>query len=212
MQWVATFKGLFVLMIIYCAGFYLPFLISIFTEDPRVSRPFLVVGFLVQLAFFVIEITQIMHQKMAYFSSFWNIFDFMQFFLYTKFMMDFFEMLDTEFEYIGFNLKIMQLSIIICGFIKILYFIRIFEQFGFLVQMVAKTCIKVVPFMFFFTLWVLFFTFCYKTMDVVVKGKDEEYPFVNNFMVLIIQVYRNSIGDIATPGYSDLSDFISQTE
>jgi hypothetical protein len=62
---------------------------------------------------------------------------------------------------LSFSIMILQLIIVICGFIKILYFIRIYESYGFLVQMVGETCVEIVPFMVFFTLWILFFSVCY---------------------------------------------------
>jgi len=100
----------------------------------------------------------------------------------------------------------LELTILICSFIKLLYFLRIFEQFGFLVQMVAKTCKEVLPFMAFFMLWIFFFTISSIILGSDIKDKDDEYPKVNWFLAWLIQIYRNSIGDINTPDYSGLID------
>mmetsp|Transcript_3352 Transcript_3352/g.5063 ORF Transcript_3352/g.5063 Transcript_3352/m.5063 type:complete len:244 (-) Transcript_3352:104-835(-) len=89
--------------------------------------------------------------------------------------------------------------------IKTLYFIRIYEQFGFLVQMVLLTFIDVVPFTTFMVVWIVYFamTFMIVRWQIEPDPTDDEleYPEINVFMKYFLQSYRNSIGDLATPDY-----------
>jgi hypothetical protein len=83
--------------------------------------------------------------------------------LYVPFMVLFYpraQHKDIDYE-TGFVLKLLEILILVCVFNKLLYFLRIFEQFGFLVQMVAKTCVRTIPFSVFFVLWIFFFTFAF---------------------------------------------------
>ena len=93
--------------------------------------------------------------------------------------------------------------IVICGFFKVLFFIRIYADYGFLVQMVGMTIVQVIPFTLFFIMWITFFTVCYQTLKVEISSADEDYPNVFSFMQYFLMTYRNSIGDISAPGYSN---------
>jgi hypothetical protein len=56
-----------------------------------------------------------------------------------------------------------------------LYFIRIYESFGFLVQMVGETLGQVGPFSIFFIAWILFFSLCYQRTGIEINDGDTEY-------------------------------------
>jgi|TARA_B110000285_G_C14865479_1_gene486646 hypothetical protein len=43
-------------------------------------------------------------------------------------------------------------------FVKILFFMKVYDDYGFLVQMVLQSVVDATPFLGFFSLWVLFFT------------------------------------------------------
>ena len=55
----------------------------------------------------------------------------------------------------------LKLINIILAFMKILFFIRIYEKFGFLVQMIVSCIVALVPFMMAFIVFVLVFAVCY---------------------------------------------------
>mmetsp|Transcript_34655 Transcript_34655/g.53026 ORF Transcript_34655/g.53026 Transcript_34655/m.53026 type:complete len:238 (+) Transcript_34655:5493-6206(+) len=94
------------------------------------------------------------------------------------------------------------------AFFKILYFIRIFESFGFLVQMVFQTVQELVPFTVFFMMWIVFFAFSLQILEVQIVPEDGgewdfEYWELNEFIKQVIVSYRNSIGDISAPAYEN---------
>jgi len=83
--------------------------------------------------------------------------------------------------------------------IKILYFLRVFEQFGALVQMLLTTMTGLVNFMIFFALSVGFFTVSHCMLQVTFDATS--YPSVNLLIVILIETFRNSIGDADLPSY-----------
>lgn len=97
----------------------------------------------------------------------------------------------------------LQLYLIVVGFIKILFFIRIYEDYGFLVQMVGNTMIQLIPFIVFFFMWVLFFGCQYWILRVEIDSADDDYLNLTEFFRYFFMTYRNSIGDISTPGYEN---------
>ena len=50
-------------------------------------------------------------------------------------------------------------------FFKILFFMKVYDDYGFLVQMINLSCIDAAPFLSFFFLWVLFFTVEFKLLQ-----------------------------------------------
>ena len=52
----------------------------------------------------------------------------------------------------------LKFTILLLAFIKCMFFVRIFEQFGFLVQMVILTLIDLVPFFTFFVFSIGFYS------------------------------------------------------
>jgi hypothetical protein len=77
--------------------------------------------------------------------------------------------------------------ITIMGFFKVLYFLRIFEQYGFFVQMLGLTVKKLVPFTVYFAIWVFLFSFMFKTLRVTFDGSG--FPEVDSFLVTLLQTF-----------------------
>lgn len=103
---------------------------------------------------------------------------------------------------------ILQIYIVFVGFMKFLFFIRIYDQMGFLVQMVGNTMIQLIPFIAFFFLWVLFFATLQGILQV---GVGEDYDGLAMYFSYIFMTYRNSIGDITTPTHPYL-DNLDETQ
>lgn len=95
---------------------------------------------------------------------------------------------------------------VVFGFFKILYFIRIYESYGFLVQMVGETFGQVGPFTIFFIAWIIFFSVCYQIVRIEIDSGDEEYLNLPPAFQYLLMTYRNSIGDLTIPGYENWND------
>ena len=57
-----------------------------------------------------------------------------------------------------FNIIILMVILIVGGFAKILYFLRIFDDYGLIVTMVGETISELVPFSTYFVMWIFLFT------------------------------------------------------
>jgi len=72
--------------------------------------------------------------------------------------------------------------------------------------MVLLTMVEVIPFTLYLFLWVALFALSYIALGMTIEddtaSPDElEYPYMNFLAKFIVQSYRNTIGDIATPHY-----------
>ena len=92
--------------------------------------------------------------------SIWNAADFTQFFVYIIYQIIKINH-GFESEEKHFYVILLQLILVVFGFLKILFFIRIYESYGFLVQMVGLTMIQLVPFTLFFLMWIALFSVCF---------------------------------------------------
>jgi hypothetical protein len=94
--------------------------------------------------------------------------------------------------------------LLISAIFKLMFFLRINQTFGMLVQLILQVVIDFRHFGFFMVCWILIFSFLYRIagIDVPNTGDDAEYPEVNNFILFIIQIFRNSIGDLKVPDYT----------
>lgn len=71
--------------------------------------------------------------------------------------------------------------LVIQMFVKMLFFMKVYENYGFLVQMVGQSCIDAMPFLGFFSLWVLFFTVEGKLLNWELGEDEESYKEIPEF-------------------------------
>lgn len=90
---------------------------------------------------------------------------------------------------------------IILGMSKTLYYLRIFNAFSKLVRLVWNVFPHVVPFTLFYAFFLFCFTLMYKVSGIDVVGEPEAYQDLHRDTMLVIQNFRNSIGDLSTPTY-----------
>lgn len=83
---------------------------------------------------------------------------------------------------------------------KIMYFLRIFDEYGFLVKMIGLTFSDMIPFSTFFFINVVFFMMLSQVLRL---GLDDiAYPDINGIFGALLVAFRTSIGDIGEPDYS----------
>jgi hypothetical protein len=88
---------------------------------------------------------------------------------------------------------------------KTLQYLRVIDSFGFLVQMIISVFGDLVP----FTVILILFIFFFSLMVFVMGGTfdDGDYEGIGfEYLYLFIQIFRNSIGDIAEPKYGIWGD------
>ena len=104
-----------------------------------------------------------------------------------------------------FILVIMNVLVLLCAFVKLQLYLRVYEEFGLLNKLLYEAILEVKIFAFFFYGWIFMFSLLFQILGMQVADNDDDesdYPNVNIFMVYFLQTYRNSIGDIAAPDYS----------
>ena len=80
---------------------------------------------------------------------------------------------------------------------------KIFSEYGFLVQMVILSFYDLFAFLAFFALFVIFFAIQFK--DINFGYSTDDYDDLPNIRQLILLSFRNSIGDISLPTYTEYS-------
>lgn len=80
-----------------------------------------------------------------------------------------------------------------------MFFMKIFEGYGFLVRMIVYTIMKAKEFFMFFGLFLLFFTVNYKILDTDFGETDTNPGGMPEIPNLIIISLRIAVGDIQVP-------------
>ena len=175
-QFVTTKKFFINLMTIYIIGFVIPILLIIFYDDIDVSMVCYIVGYFTQMFFFIYEMIQAKATGWKYFKG-WNLSDQIQFLIFLTLMfMQFLYPNNNEesiFQMLLMCILIMQV------FMKILFFMKVFADYGFLVQMIGLSILDLGPFLAFFALWVLFFTIEFKILGW--EYEEEDYEGLTSF-------------------------------
>ena len=97
--------------------------------------------------------------------------------------------------------------LVVQSFFKILFFLRVFENFGKLVKLVAQCINDVNSFMFFFGGWIFVFSILFQILGLELF--DEDYIGFNSKITYLVYTYRNAIGDSNPP---KTIYWLSQTE
>ena len=110
------------------------------------------------------------------------------------------------------------------AFLKGQSFVRIFDDYGFLVRMIGITMKELYPFIAFYLMYTMFFGIAFMILDLEMdiseptlddftiarqlKGKSigkrsdaPSYPGINKIFAYLLYSFRNSIGDLITPNY-----------
>ena len=149
--------------------------------------------------FFWDEVKQFSREdtKCKYFTSWWNIFDILTIlvyiiyipisFLFTTNYKDPYRYLsDKSYVVVAF-----QCLIVILTFVKIIFFLRVFEGLSFLVQMVTSVFKDLQNFMVFFSVFISTFAVL---ISVVFNGHQEDYNNLGGIVFLLL-AFRTSVGD-----------------
>lgn len=104
---------------------------------------------------------------------------------------------DRKYKAITYNL--ITILVLIQAIFKCLQYVRVIDSFGFLVEMIISVIFDLFPFVAVFTLMVTFFSFGLHVMGG--EFDDGDYLGIPRPIMTWIQMFRNSIGDIAEIKY-----------
>ena len=99
-----------------------------------------------------------------------------------------------------YHMSLLNCFMICQAFLKIMFFLRVFEQFGLLVDLVAQALSDAIPFTCFLIMWLVLFTLLFRILGYEVD--DGDYSSLGEASRYAVQTYRNSVGDIAPPAYT----------
>lgn len=150
-QWKYTRTFIKWLFYLYIFFFIIPFYATMFTEE-KIHAKLLHICQVPQVILFAIEMVQMRSQGLDYLAG-WNLTDFMQFVVFqTLFVLKLMNYGDHE----GIMPEL-QLLLIILSFFKMFFFIRIYKDMGFLVQMLHVCIIDLQPFVaIYISFWLMF--------------------------------------------------------
>lgn len=168
----------------------------------------------------MLEFAEIRYESLrSYFSDVFNIFAFMQFPLYLNyFVLTFRKHTLDDSEKIDTYQALVEIILFFSIMTKVLEFLRTWRQYRFIIQMIMQVFIDIKPFLTLFFFFVLLFTMCMISLQGEVcknehcRDDDDEYPSVIKILPIFIQQFRNSIGDIAPPGYDNWNDNLKNKE
>ena len=128
---------------------------------------------------------------MKYFSEIWNLFDISLAVLYYGYVC-------AQLIQKNYDLTVLECAIVIVSFLKLTFYLRIFDGLGFLVQMIVSVLKDLTNFLLFFCLFVVF---CGIFMTIIMKNISGDYPETHGLGTFIL-AFRMSIGDFSTDSFS----------
>ncbi|CDW71536.1 serine threonine protein kinase [Stylonychia lemnae] len=152
-----------------------------------------VVCSIVLLYFLSYEVKQMIVQKASYFSDAWNYFDFLHIIAYILFCVQDFA------DETSNNLILLKIIVIALTFMKLFFFIRIYDGFSFLVQMMGGVFKDIKYFISFFLIIICLFGMIFL---VLFRAQPiDEYKGVDQ-IAYFLMAFRVSSGDFQLDDYS----------
>jgi hypothetical protein len=139
-QFVRTKQFLERMLAFYVLGFMVPFVISLSTDHLVLLNVAYTCCFFTQIFFILFELIQLKEQRLAYFQDFWNLIDTSQFIFFV--LLYVIKML-SQFQTDSTMEILLQGVLLYQSFYKVNYFIRIYDQYCFIMTMIvyiAKEC------------------------------------------------------------------------
>eukprot|EP00347_Sterkiella_histriomuscorum_P013895 403362947 len=203
------FQTQFNIFLIFCLSFMIEILYSLILvdrksdpitddRDPIIQYSLKPVSLLVLIYFFVYEIRQAVKQE-NYMKEIWNFFDYSLIFAYSLLTV-----LEAAFPYEDF-IVILKLVIVFLTFLKINFFLRIYDGFSFLVSMMAAVFVDLKYFIGFFVIFILQFGLVFAILFDAIS--IEEYQGIGIF-AYIMMAFRTSSGDFNVDSYKDQSSVL----
>lgn len=175
-------------LLLYTFGFVIPFLTQLFAHDPIVVRVCVVLCIATQTVFFAIECLQIHVDGFAeYISDMSNKTDLSMFTLSVVYAIlrcsDAESTLPAQSDVrqpspIWTALAFCNVLFVIQIVVKVLFFMKLFEKFGMLVQLIVTCLADVIPFTVFLCVWILAFTLVYKILGASAE-LESSYPRIS---------------------------------
>lgn len=183
---------------IYMALFCLPMMVSSFRISNEVDSLCFYTATLPAVMLLGIEIIQMKFQGTAYIYADWNMLDMSQLIVFSCLLYLRMNNVDSKALYYP-ELKLIN---ILLAFLKTMFFVRIYEEYGLLVQMLQSCLMAVVPFAVYYLVFLMVFSICFVILEMEIDAEVNEAEGLNYFFKIVLQTFRTSIGELATPVYT----------
>lgn len=159
------------------------------------------------MALFFIELLQIKEKGLSYFQG-WNMVDLLQIVAFVIVFRDVMHddvdeaagTIDKGEDYMSF----VQIFLIVLSFGKCLHFVTVYEEFGFFVKMLTMCLHDLLPFIFSYIFFGVFFSMLYAGIGVEIDDELASGIGLGYFGLLYLSVWRNSVGKLGFVRYGTL--------
>ena len=151
---------------------------------------------------FLIEVIQMKDQGIHYFIS-WNLIDFLHFFTFQALFFVRVWLGDNNYLQTGI-LPIIKLLMIFLAFFKVLFFLRIYEKFGFMIKMLNSAIGELYPFTLSYLTGLFVFSCCFVVLGMEIDPEVLDAQSISFFHRTYLQAFRTCIGELAMPQYATL--------
>lgn len=147
------------------------------------------------------EIIQIKEQKMEYFKDIYNLVDSSQF---VFFILLYISKMVTQFQSNSIFEIFLESFIIVQAFYKIIYYVRIYDSFLFLITMVSKIFKDIIPFVIFIFVALMGFCKIFQVLQMGINDPEHEMAQIKSpMMKLMFQTYQATQGRKVAPVLND---------
>jgi hypothetical protein len=96
----------------------------------------------------------------------------------------------------------LRILLVILSLIKLLFFLRVFEEYGFLVQIIMSCCIDLIPFITFYMIALFMFSIIFVVLNMEIDVENNMLRHVGFFQKMLMETFRSSIGEVGLPKYT----------
>jgi hypothetical protein len=198
-QWTTTRVIMTNLFLMYILLFLLPLTVTLFTEDESIHKAMLKITIPPALILLFIELIQMANQGFSYFYG-WNLVDFSLLLVFS--VLQYYGMMNQDHSKV--YMPEMKMLLILLSFLKLLFFVRIFEEYGFLVQMIRLCVSDLIPFIMSYMIFLMVFTVCFVVLKMEIDPEVKEVQNLTYFQMMFLQTFRTAIGELGMPMYSHI--------
>jgi hypothetical protein len=96
----------------------------------------------------------------------------------------------------------LKIVLVMLSLVKLLFFLRVFEEYGFLVQIIMVCCIDLIPFITFYMIFLFMFSITFVVLNMEVDDANNESKHIGFFEKMLLETFRSAIGEVGLPKYS----------
>mgnify|MGYP001626788123 CR=1 FL=1 len=153
------------------------------------------------------ELRQLVTEKGEYFKQYNNLNDILFFLTFWCYFACDYYIGSTKEDHEDYEItRILMSVLIISGFAKLMSLNRVNSNISFIVQMVLKVSVAILPFLTLFVSLIITFAFIVHTLGINFKTQDEENPYRKiGALGYFLFIFRTSTGDFDVDNFSELS-------